>query len=541
MKTRRGYLPKDEIYPLIGLNTLDPSPQADQRTSPNCQNVLFTKGIVQKRSGYGYLGDAISGTVLGLVEFETLSGTKYLLCLTTTKQYKLQYDGGTGVYTWDNLTYKPSGSDVNWTGDESDTLDYAVVTGFDSGTLKKWIIITNGKDQPRYWDGSMSRFGLYAPTGISGVSTTWTCKTLISFYDHLILANLTDSSSNKTRTTLYWSKYQNLTDFATGAAYDSGVAVLTDTSGEILKIERLADRAYIYSQDAIHAMVYVGGALTYTFEKTLEASRLLHKKSAVNVGPYHLFMSQENVSYFDGTRMPREVGDRISRSLRDELYSSKAYFAFAFHDAAKRQVYFSYPTGVDSAAMYHLEYTSNDSLGGRWTKLKFANRITAMGFYSRNIDLAYDSTQFSGVPYYGSSMSYAQGSIKGGFPVRVMGGSGRAYIADDTTQNDITTAIDSWWDSIDFTVPEAYQSEYGRWIELELEMKGFEADVYYSTDKGETYTFVERVDLDSGWEKYKINIDVMSKTFRVRIRNNCASSTFSLRWLRVWVQPGGPA
>jgi hypothetical protein len=154
MKTGRGYTPADSIYPLEGLNTLDPSTQARPNFSPNCENVVIDKGILLKRKGYQALGSTADPTV-ALIEFEDISGIKHLLRITTTKQYK--YDAVAD--TWDNITYQVAAADVNWTGDEEDVVDWAVVSGVDT-TFKKWVIITNGIDPPRYWDGQ-DLFKLY--------------------------------------------------------------------------------------------------------------------------------------------------------------------------------------------------------------------------------------------------------------------------------------------------------------------------------------------------------------------------------------------
>ena len=137
-------------------------------------------------------------------------------------------------------------------------------------------------------------------------------------------------------------------------------------------------------------------------------------------------------------------------------------------------------------------------------------------------------------------LPYSQGSIKGGFPVRVFGSTnGRVYLADDTIVNDTTAAVQSYWDTIDFEVPQELQSVLGRWIEVELDAKGWEVDVYYSIDEGQSYVYVSSLALSSVWNKYRVPIDVSSKTLRIRLLNQCLNSTFYLRWLRVWVRPGG--
>jgi len=535
MKSGKRYLPKDEIYPLIGLNTLDPSPQANPHTSPDTKNMVFTKGIVQKRTGYSYLGTTLTDPVIGVVEYESLTGTKTLLAFTTKKQYKFD----TSTLDWVNITYQSGGVDVNWTGVESDTLDYAIVSGLDgSSVFKKWVVITNGKDQPRYWDGAAAKFALYAPAGITGFVT---CKTITGYFNQVVMGNVKTASDNVTA--VYWSNLQSLISFDSSVSDGgTGIAIMTDVDGPIQRLVPLADRCYIFTLNSIHAMQYVGGAIGMTFVKLMQESRLLSSRSVVNIGQYLLYMSQENIVLFDGTTLTREIGDRIYRGYRDELYASKRHFSFAFHDAAKRQVYFCYPTANDESHFYNVEYQVGDMSNSVWSRLKYKDRFISMGFFSRDQNLKWNSPQIAGVGWDQSLTSWAQGSIKGGFPVRVAGtSSGRVVLLDDTAQNDANTAVDAWWDSIDFTVPSGYQSEYGRWIEIELELRGFEAEIYYTKDQGQSYTFVKKLTLTNQWTKYKVNIDVMSKNLRIKVKNDCPSSWIQGRWLRLWVTPGGAA
>lgn len=535
MKTRKGYLPADSIYPLTGLNTLDPSPQADHHSSPNCLNISLIKGEISKRRGYVFIGTPFPDPVIGLVEFEDFENHKTLLAFTTKKQYKFD----TGTEDWVDITYQVDDADVDWTGDLTNLLDSVQTSGNDAdGTYTKWIIVTNGLDQPRYWDGSADTFALFNPSGISNFKS---CKTLTGFYDHLILGNISYTSGEPNESLVIWSETQELTRFA-DVDNGTGAAILTDTQGEIQKFLELGDRLMIYSDNSVHGMTFVQGNIIFSFEKILQETRLVSARTVVNIGPFHVFLSQENVVYFDGTRLTFHLGNHIYRSYRDEFYASSRHLSFTFHDVALQHVYFNYPTAVDDSQMYLIEYILRNLDSSTWTRIKYTDNATCMGQFSRDSNLACNSAQFAGVPCSGTDLPCAQGSVKGGFPVRVFGTEdGKVALADETVPNDAGVAPDSYWDTVDFTVPESYQSELARWIELELDLKGFECDLYYSKDQGQTYILLKTLDLTSNYSKYRIPFDVMSRTIRFRLRNTCPSSTFYLRWLRVWLRAGGPS
>jgi hypothetical protein len=531
MKSNKGYLPKDSIYPMLGLDTFNPSTQLDPHFSPDVLNMELIKGEIGKRKGYSFLGTTLTDPVIGVVEFQDLGGTKHLLAFTTKKQYK--FDSG----DWVDITYQAMAADVDWTGTVTDYFDYAIVSGKNSGgTYTTWIIVTNGKDQPRFWDGAASKFALFAPD----IPNFKSCRTLVGFYDHLVLGNISYASGDPDRTLVTWSETQELTKFL-DTDNDAGSAILTDTQGDIKKFMILGDRLMIYSDNTIHSVTFVAGLIVFTFEKILQETRLLSPRSIVNIGPFHLFMSQENVIYFDGTKLWGQIGDRIYRSYRDELDASNRHYAFAFHDVAKLHVYFAYPITGDSQ-FYKTEYKLSNILDSTWTRIHYNDRALSMGFFSRDVDLACDSAQFSGVSCSGTDFPCSQGSVKGAFPVRVFGTTaGRVALCDDTIPNDNGTASESRWESLDFTVPAKFQSELGRWIEVELELKGFECTVWTSVDKGGTFQQVKDLSLSESWQTYRVKVDLMSRSLRIRLSNQCPSSSFYLRWLRVWVRPGGAA
>jgi hypothetical protein len=177
----------------------------------------------------------------------------------------------------------------------------------------------------------------------------------------------------------------------------------------------------------------------------------------------------------------------------------------------------------------------------KWVPQGFADRPLSMGLFSRESTLTWDSPAIADWTWLTPDFSWDQGSIRKGFPTRVMGTSSRVFLADDTSQLDGTATINSYWDSVDFTVPQEFQSSLARWIEIELEMQGIEIDVYISLDEGNTYQFVESLALEARWKKHTVFVDEMSETFRIRLVNNCPNSNWDLRWCRAWFQPGGAA
>jgi hypothetical protein len=540
-----NYVPEDSLFPFQGIDYDAPSTLVDPHFSPDIQNMDIDKGHLRKRRGFQALGGAINGTPLAIFEFETLAGVTHLILLTTTKEYK--YNTGTGA--WDDITYAtPAAVVTNRTGNEDNGIDYVIVTGLardDAGveSVQKWVIITNGVDKPRYWDGTLARFYEYSTATIANKGARLeftgftTMKTISSISSYLVMGNVSTGSNEPT--TVVWTDTGSLWNWGTGVGTggNSGAIPITDATGPIVKAEALSDRLMLYSEDSIHAMYHVGGNDIFAFEKLIGGTRLVSPRAIVNVRGFHLFLTQENIQLFDGSRQLRVIADKIAPKLRDELASSLRSRAWAFLDIAKNQVYWGVPSSEEKTIVYKMEYDDYDVTRIRWTRYEFdQRRITAMGFWRRSVGIRWNDSAIAAMTWQTAAMNWNQGSLRGGFPQRLLGYGTSVAVADDTTYSDGTTIINGWFDTIDFTVPRSYLSEEGRWIRVELELQGSLAEIYYSVDRGGSWVIVDVITLTSQWERYKLDFDVVSDSIRFRILN-ANRNGFEMRFLRVYVTP----
>lgn len=528
MRRSRSYLPQQSIFPFLGMDVLSPSSQMTTQYSPKLNNFDIVKGIPTKRKGFSLLADPADDPVIGLAEFESLQGIKTLIRFTTKRQFAL--DNSVDPPVWQDVT-----GSVEWSGSEQDFLDWTSAAGTDvNGIFTKWIIATNGKDSPIYWDGVSETFQQWTPD-IQGFQT---CRAIRQFFNHLIIANVTLAQQFPQQ--LNWSETDSLIKFSNGLNF-AGATIIPEIDGGFVHMEQLADRMIAYSPNSIVNITYIGPPGIYSTEQVSNQTRLVSGRTIVNIGANHFFLSQENIFLYDGNRLMRTVGDRIYRQYREEIYTAQAYKAFAFHDAARQHVYFVIPISDTDHAVYKLEYDLYNIGASRWTRHQFNPRPTTMGFFSRDSDLRFDSLFCQTTEWIAADFEWVSGSTKRGFPVRVVGAeSGQVYLADDTVVDDDTVIVDAYYDSPDFTVPQEFLSEEARWLEIEMELQGSNIDVYFSSDMGDSYVLVDSIGLDPGWKKYKFPVDVIGKTFRYRIRNNIIGGSLYHRWGRVWLAPGGP-
>ena len=518
MKQHRLSVPQDSIYPFLGLNTLDPESIVNPRYSPRCLNVDSTQGLVSKRRGYSLLGEEfVDQVIIGVIEFENLAGVRRLVCITTVGRFVHDFDSG----EWADIT-----GDTAWDGTADDWLDW-IVGEDESG---KFLYITNGKNLPQRWDGGAGPFE-DLPTDIASFVT---CRTFEILASRLVLGNVTTTTHSAQ--SIVWSIPGDFTDFTSEG---SGEALLADAQGDIWKLLKLSDRVVIYSSDSIGSMLYVGGAQIFSFDQLVKDTRLVSGRSVVAVGPYHFFLSKENFYLFDGTRMIRTVGDVVHKTLQAELYADERIRAFGFHDAIKGQVLWAVPSGPDLSKVYVLEYNVYDLASLKWTLHSYADSPVCMGYCSRDTDITWDAPSISSWAWSDPDQRWNEGTTRGGFPARALASVTKVFLWDDAIGNDDGAPVASTWESLDFTVPQAYKSERGRWLEVELELRGGVVEVGVSGDSGGSWESETELVLSGGFERRKVLCDVSAERFRVKVRN--VAGPWELRWLRAWVVDGGVA
>lgn len=524
MKSTGGeYVPKESIYPFIGLNTLDPSPQLNPAASPVFENLSLAKGLITKRVGYDVRGLAVNGVPQALVLFQDVAGVENVVCLTTTKQYIW---GGTA---WVDIT----GAATGWTGTVDDIVSWTVA----AGTEGIWLIATNGKDKPIMWDGAKAKFELLEAQVGWAFTDFVTAKSVVSFYGYLIWGNVKRGTWGGS--SVVWSEFQKLTKF-NDDTQGAGEYLITDAQGELLRMVPLGDRLALYFDNSIGVLTYVGGDAIFTTEQVLQDTRLVSPAGIVNLGGIHLLMRRETISAFDGSRIPRDIGDAVYREYREVLDVSKRKQAFAFVDTGKNHVFFAVPAS-DRTIVYCLDFDSYDISKSTWSKHTYSRRTTAMGFFRRSSALQYNSAEVDGVDYSQRSFSYQDATIQSGFPTRLIAfADGTIGITDGgrLVDNGATFAqekIVADYQSPDFT-PIDYQSGMARWYEIELDLRGTDVEVQYSIDKGSSWRVVSTVALTGVWNRHRLTIDVVSRTLRVRLLSK-TSGYFEYRWLRLWHHP----
>lgn len=526
MKPSRFHVPVDARFPLKGMNTLMPE-EGDPSFSPNMLNMDVVDGYVRSRRGLEamVIEDALeSGEVLlGVFEFEQIDGTKRLCAIGTKQQYTWEDTGG-GVFKWRDDRTDPA---TDWTGGASDYLSQCV--GVDGSDDKRWAFITNGNDIPKMWDGDVgSTVWDRVTDGVDRAPASLaSARAMQVFYDRLFYANFNTGSDFKQN--VIWCAAGDFTDW-TGTG--SGEALIADARGDLVHMRQLAERLVIYAENSIHTATFVGGDILFAFEKIMDDSNLVHGNTVVSIGPFHAFMTNENVMLFDGSRLLRPVANAISPFIRENYNPENSHYCFGFHDAPNRKVFWVLPS-IGLSYLIVGQYNLSDIRDITWTVHRYGVQPVGLSRYTR-VTSGLRWSEASG-PWVTSPGSWGSHGTKKGSTTRVLARADAVFIYDDSQFQDDGTDISTTHDTVKFTVPDVYKSLKGRFLEIEFEAKGNSVKVQYSVDSG-SFSAEETVTLGNEWDRAVVYCDKVGRTFQVRFNSDVP---WELRWVRVWLVEAG--
>ncbi len=433
-----------------------------------------------------------------------------------------------------NFYINTIGTCIKWSStDDAAWVD--TVEGLDNNG--QYLFITNNFDRTLYWDGDYMQ--LYVPT--SGLDDFATCRTMEIYLGSLMLGNITlPTVDTRYPNTVAYSTPGDFFDFSSTTA---DIVLLDTTKGGIEQIKLLGDAVVIYSVNSIGLARFIEGANRYVFDQIISGeTRLLSGRGVINFGPYHALIMQDNIYLFNGTKALIPITKDIQPSYEKSIELEQLDTAFAFNDTFQKRAYFVLPVKATVEAdrnvvMYVVEYGDFTLSQLNWSIQAFNTIPKCIGFLSEDKTLVWDNmTMFWLAPSI-SGMKWIDGFASPGFPFVVFGDATRVYKLTSDTYYDNAVVVGGEWQSLDFAVPEHYQSMNGRWSEVELELSGEEVGVYYSVDKGLSWIIIDAaLSLTDNRTTYKLFFDVVSRHVRIKISS---SSYFSLYWLRLWLSRGG--
>ena len=170
----------------------------------------------------------------------------------------------------------------------------------------------------------------------------------------VFLGNYHDGT--ETRDGVFWSAYQDYTDWTPDVATQCGNLRLLDTPGEIRGLKRLGQYAVAYKEGSLYLGVNNGPPVLWGFTLVSGEIGAVSQEAVVSIETAHFFIGRNDIYMFDGSR-PVPVGEGIREWFFDNLNYQFAYRIRGVHDKLNTLVYWYYPSSgsetLDSCIAYN--------------------------------------------------------------------------------------------------------------------------------------------------------------------------------------------
>ncbi|GAG75302.1 unnamed protein product, partial [marine sediment metagenome] len=292
------------------------------QATPDCKNVRFYDGIVEKRTGYpsaAYAGGTIIGTPLKLYTYTNEDGTDYEILATTTRMAK------------------------RTSGDWADFRTVTALTSVTMCTMHKagsfYLVYGSKENAPRKYDGSndypISEASDYKP------------KIMLPYQYRLLMFNYDDDGKDMPINFRYCVA-NNMDDWdGTG----SGARSMVQGAGsQIMNAVAIKDYVGVYKDKSISVLDYVGGSSIFATSVHIDGIGLLTQDAIVNLGTSHIFLGSDyNIYEWNGGWELIPIGNAIKNYIKDNIYETNKSRCFAVPNYERTEAHFFIPIDTDNS------------------------------------------------------------------------------------------------------------------------------------------------------------------------------------------------
>lgn len=489
--------------PSKGLTVDRPAEYVDQRAAVNIKNVEFNRAIFRKRVGTTTLGTTLGERVQRYFELQVGSSTR-LFRIGLTKVEVLNK----ATNTWASVT-----SSV-LTGAVADQVSYA----FPLLSGAKIAVFSNGLDAIR----KCSISGNDAALGGSPPKARY----LQAFGPYLVLAYIIDGGNN------YYSRVQ-WSDTGLPETWSGGNAGSTDLiedPEDITGLGLFGNMLTVHKTSSIYVGQLVSTSGVFRFDRKATGVGACSGATIQNLpSGEQIFLANDGIHLFNGITAPL-IESPIQDEMREEMNPAYLYKAQSVFVSELDEYWVCVPTGSDTEPQTIYKYNWRT----KQIYKDYRANLTALGLFINTLEATwadFDNAWDSETSLWNSVSNLSLSPV-----VAIGDSSGNSTRRSTTSNNDAGAAIETVWDTKDFTA-----EDYGipdidrimRWKGLEVWAKGDSMRVYYSTDGGGVWTLATTLSLESDYPEdaspLNVYFDVVSSRIRFRFYNATASESFTLK------------
>lgn len=296
------------------------------------QLIPSERGMRSAPSAVAVSAGALSSSCRGAAVLQNTSGTRRTIAGTQTDLYELS--GG----TWNDV------GGVTYTGSSENRWMFA--------QFGNAAIATN--DTERIQASTSGTF--------SGITAAPVARIVISVPNFVVALNTNDSSGSATygdSPDRWWcSGFQDHTDWTPSVTTQCTTGRLIGKGGEITAAAPFGSGLVAYKAREMFLANYVGAPVVFQFDQVPGDQGCVGPEAVVDIGGAHVFVGEDNIWLFDGTR-PVPIANEIRQWFYDDISATYKYRTIVTYDRNNNRVWVFYPssnsTGTpDSAVVYHL-------------------------------------------------------------------------------------------------------------------------------------------------------------------------------------------
>ena len=222
-------------------------------------------------------------------------------------------------------------------------------------TIDKWTscningvpVFNNFADVPQYFSPISTATDLQ---NLTAWTSTWRAKVVRSYKSFLIALYITKSGS------LYehMVKWSDVADSGTvPASWDetdptvlAGENELSETDGVIVDGLSLGDEFFIYKEDAVYGMAFIGAPNVFRFRRVRNMPGLFAQQCVVQFigGHFAISGTANRMFYINDGQAYTEVGYEVSDEFFSQVDSDNYRNTFCVHNASSNEIYICFPS-----------------------------------------------------------------------------------------------------------------------------------------------------------------------------------------------------
>jgi hypothetical protein len=215
--------------------------------------------------------------------------------------------------------------------------------GWSGGNLNGLAVLNAVENEPVYWFDGIGAKCLPLP----GQRASTRYRVMRPFKYHLIGLGVTDPGGDFLDA-VHWSNAadpgQIPDTWIPAADNEAGDNILADEDGAIIDGMALRDSFFIYKQDSVYEMTYVGGQAVFRFRKVFGSTGVLTRNCIVRVKGSHVVLGNGDIYRHDGQNMESIIDSKLRdvffSTIDDVTYEN----SFCVYLEPREEVWFCVPT-----------------------------------------------------------------------------------------------------------------------------------------------------------------------------------------------------